>query len=96
MPDNCEIYDGLVVDCNQNHIPDVCDLIAAGDFDGDGDVDCDDFLALAGSLAGPDVAVTTPGPECVSAHLAAFDFDWDGDEDLADLAAFQLSYTGGE
>jgi len=58
-----------------------------GDYDGDGDVDLDDFEQFAGPcFGGPDAPVA---PECAFA-----DFDGDGDVDLYDFAAFQEAFTG--
>lgn len=53
----------------------------AGDFDGDGQADIDDFAILAACLAGPDQGVSS-GCECV-------DIVADGQIDLVDFAAFQ-------
>ena len=53
-----------------------------GDFDGDGDIDLDDFSFLPGCLAGPDMIYGDGG-------CAAFDFDDDRDVDLDDWAGFQ-------
>ena len=81
-------------DCNQNGIPDDCDAVGAGDFDGDGDVDPDDFGAFADCMAGPE---TPPDPMitgCADACLDAFDVDDDEDVDLDDFAAFQETFTG--
>lgn len=56
-----------------------------GDADNDGDVDGDDFAALADCLAGPGVAPPVPGG-CID----VFDMDEDGDVDLRDAAEFRL------
>lgn len=58
-----------------------------GDFDGDGDVDIDDFAAFVACVDGPDVPIV--GQECVAADL-----DFDGDADLGDAGAFQRAFTG--
>lgn len=68
---------------------------APGDFDGDGDVDLDDFLNFADCLAGADAvpAPTLPsvtGQDC----LAAFDLDGDSDVDLQDFHGFQRAFGG--
>jgi hypothetical protein len=60
-----------------------------GDADCDGDVDTDDYTALANCLAGPDVPPTPPA-DC----RAAFDEDVDDDVDLSDLGSFQSGFTG--
>ena len=95
-----DIYQGprqspLVNDCNSNGIPDGCDAIGAGDFDGDDDVDLTDFAAIADCLAGPYATPDPLAPECADACLAAFDEDTDGDVDVADFFEFQAAFTGG-
>ena len=63
---------------------------SAGDYDGDGNVDGDDFWYWSGCMTGPGGSL--PDPNC-----AAFDFDFslsDGKVDLADLAAFGRAFTG--
>ena len=57
----------------------------AGDFDGDGQADFDDFAFLAACFAGPDQGVPS-GCECV-------DVVPDGQIDLVDFAAFQTLFT---
>ncbi len=59
---------------------------AAGDFDGDGNTDLDDFEEFSGCLAGPGNGLAE-GCECV-------DVDGDGDNDLDDFAQFQAAFTG--
>ena len=58
----------------------------AGDCDGDGDVDLQDFLAFQNCYSGPG-APLDPGCECV-------DFDDDGNVDLSDFLSFQTAFTG--
>jgi hypothetical protein len=58
----------------------------AADFDGDFDVDVDDFAILAGCLAGPDLPP--------SAGCAITDLCGDGDVALEDFALFQQQFTG--
>ncbi|MFQ5413456.1 MAG: hypothetical protein ACE5E6_03260 [Phycisphaerae bacterium] len=58
-----------------------------GDFDGDGDVDLDDFLSFRACYTGKGGGPV--GPAC-----AAGDFDLDGDIDLADYVAFRDAFTG--
>ncbi len=89
VPDGCEGYD-----CNENDLLDDCETFADGDFDNDGDVDPDDFAALAGALAGPGVPLDVTPPECIDVYLAVFDADGDDDLDLADFAMFQVQFTG--
>jgi len=63
---------------------------AAGDIDGDGSVDLDDYVRFAACLNGPDV--TTPPIGCSVLEFDAADIDADGDVDLADFADFQVIY----
>ncbi|MFH1748731.1 MAG: GDSL-type esterase/lipase family protein [Planctomycetota bacterium] len=53
----------------------------AGDLDGDGDVDSNDFILMAGCLSGPGVSID---PACELGDL-----DGDADVDLGDFAIFQ-------
>jgi hypothetical protein len=59
------------------------------DFEGDGDVDLNDYKVFWNCLAGPD---TAPNPTYTGVTpqncLAAFDSDCDSDVDLADFPAF--------
>lgn len=59
---------------------------AAGDFDGDSDVDLVDFARFQICYSG--------AGEPVAADCACGDFDGDGDADLVDFAQFQLTFTG--
>jgi len=61
-----------------------------GDFDGDLDVDLDDYEMFENclSLSGP--GVTPPSTEC----LDVFDFDADGDVDMDDFGEFAVHFTG--
>ncbi|GAG01186.1 unnamed protein product, partial [marine sediment metagenome] len=65
-----------------------CSDFINGDFDGDGDVDLDDFVHWGGCLTGPD-----NGP--CDAGCDVFDFDADADVDLDDFAKFQAAFTDG-
>lgn len=58
-----------------------------GNFDGDEDVDLDDYRELAACFAGPGVTAASP---C----RCAFDFDGDRDVDLADAREFANLFTG--
>ena len=92
--DEFDIVVGRSLDCNSNAIPDECDAIGAGDHDGDGDIDADDFAALVGCWSAPSEPPSPAAPDCDGACLAAFDLDGDGDVDLSDLAEFQVTFTG--
>jgi hypothetical protein len=64
-----------------------CFATENGDFDGDGDVDLDDYLHWDDCMTGPDSPPYGEG-------CAALDFDTDEDVDLTDFAAFQEAFTG--
>ncbi len=74
----------------------VCVSCAAGDFDGDGLVDLDDYAFFADCLGGPH---KVPFPDTTGATaeqcVTGFDFDDDEDVDLADFAAF-VEYFGND
>jgi len=91
--DLCEIATGAAIDCNRTGTPDACELFDDFDFDSDGDVDFDDFLALAESLVGPDNPPVPNDPPCSTAYLTTFDTEPDGDLDLHDFAAFQAAFA---
>jgi hypothetical protein len=95
VSDAQDLAAGTSLDCNATGVPDECEAIAAGDFDGDGDVDGTDLVALNVCMDGPDLAPTLPNPSCASAYLAAHDFTCDGFVDLADVACLQLHSTPG-
>ena len=94
VPDACDLEDETSIDCNGNWIPDECDTMEGGDFDADGDVDLDDYAALADCLAGPDEVPSPSATECVDACLATFDANADNDVDFTDFAEFQEAFTG--
>lgn len=58
-----------------------------GDFEGDGDVDVDDYAVFAAALTGPAGAIT-PG----LGHEAC-DYDADGRVDLSDFAVFEVRFN---
>ncbi|MHC4610958.1 MAG: golvesin C-terminal-like domain-containing protein, partial [Planctomycetota bacterium] len=60
-----------------------------GDADHDGDVDLDDFAALADCLGGPGEVPSPPPPMSTADCLDVFDFDEDGDVDLLSFAEFR-------
>ena len=88
VPDECDIADGTSEDLNGNGVPDECDM--AGDLDGDGDVDIDDFAIFAGCMAGPDV-IEAPAA-CDPVDFVYADFDNDEDVDLADFSLLQMVF----
>ncbi len=61
----------------------------AGDHDGDGDVDGDDFAEFPACMTGPNGSPLPPG-------CSVFDFDTDEDVDLTDFAQFQTVFTGAQ
>jgi hypothetical protein len=65
----------------------LADMPVPGDFDGDGDVDLDDYAAYVGCVTGPAAGGVTPDCE-------TFDFNLDNDVDLCDFAQFQKAFTG--
>jgi len=65
--------------------------VGGGDYDGDGDVDLNDFATFALCYRGP--SVTTPPHGCSEQEFSCSDFDGDGDADLADFATFALRFT---
>lgn len=69
----------LVTDSSEANDP------GSGDFDGDGDLDLEDFAALRACYSGPEVFCRL---ECRSG-----DFDADGDIDLVDYRSFQTART---
>ncbi|HNQ23244.1 MAG TPA: hypothetical protein PKK06_09140 [Phycisphaerae bacterium] len=85
---------GLDLDGNGNGVPDGCESLAGGDFDGDSDVDVDDYVDFIECLTGPNGSLNSHIPGWVAACLEAFDANADGDVDLADYAEFAASFTG--
>lgn len=63
-----------------------------GDYDRDGDTDCDDLAHLADCLWGPDLMPAPPLPAGAIDCQAAFDFDVDEDVDLVDCGGFQMAF----
>jgi hypothetical protein len=57
-----------------------------GDFDGDADVDIDDYVIVHDCLTGPEGGIL---PDCGPVDLGG-----DDDVDIHDLAAFQLAFGG--
>lgn len=90
---------GSELDCNENGVPDSCELVGndrnansipddcekfpPGDFTGDGVVTLDDLPYFDDCLAGPS---ETLSPDCQTGA----DFDTDGDVDLHDYSSFSV------
>ena len=69
-----------------------CTAIAF-DYDGDGAVDVDDWLAFQACLAGPDAEPDPSNPPPTANECQTyFDSNGDTDVDLADTAAFQVAF----
>ena len=96
--DNFVIFDNVVVeqlpesDCNGNGLRDACEVIQPGDFDGDGDVDGDDFAAFEEVVASPGSPIMPWQATCVQVYLDVFDGDGDADVDLADFGTLQVLF----
>jgi beta-glucanase (GH16 family) len=63
-----------------------------GDFDGDGDVDLDDYTVFADCLGGPAEEPAPTPPTHAVGCLTVFDLDEDSDVDLTDYGTFQLMF----
>jgi hypothetical protein len=86
-PDLCDIAKGTSLDENGDDIPDECDIAhSPADFDVDGDVDLDDYLAIHDCIDGPDGGIM---PDCDNK-----DFNGDETVDLIDIAPFLGEFTG--
>jgi hypothetical protein len=69
--------------------------VVSGDFDGDRDVDLDDYAVFADCMAGPDMPPSPTLPDVTDQDcLDAFDFLLDGDVDLDDFMKFEEVFTG--
>jgi hypothetical protein len=69
-------------------------LVLPGDIDDDGDVDLDDYAAMADCLAGPGATPAPTGSLSLGDCYDNFDLDADGDVDLQDLAMLLTVFTG--
>jgi hypothetical protein len=93
VADACDIAGGVSEDCNGNGILDECES-PYPDFDGDGDVDKDDFTVFHGCFTGPCTTPTCVPPLFSGPCCRLADGDVDGDVDLHDFRWFQLLFTG--
>jgi len=85
-PDLCDIATGFSTDTNGDRIPDECDVEhSPSDFDVDGDVDLDDYLAIHDCIDGPNGGII---PGCDN-----MDFNGDETVDLIDIAPFLNEFT---
>jgi hypothetical protein len=80
--DNFVVYDNIRVTVPRP-------TAAQGDWNGDGNIDLDDYVALEDCLGGPALPPQPGQEECGNVCLEAFDFDLDNDIDAADFGAFQ-------
>lgn len=71
-----------------------CGRSGLGDFDGDRDVDLDDFAAFPDCAAGPGVPLVPADTISAEQCLGAFDVDEDTDLDLSDFRSFQRVFCG--
>lgn len=86
--DNCKLYAWRVLNEGATVLAHGCGgLISLADYDLDGHIDLDDWIAMASCIDGPNVVPT--GSAC-----ATLDLDGDVDADLADVGLFQASYSG--
>lgn len=86
-PDLCDIATGFSLDENSDDIPDECDAtLSPADFDGDGDVDLDDYAVIHDCIDGPNGGII---PGCDNK-----DFNGDETVDLIDIAPFLNEFTG--
>jgi hypothetical protein len=80
-------------DCNSNGVPDECEMITPGDFDGNGIIDLGDLEGFVECIGGPGALPAQTEPACIALCLDAFDLDGDGDVDLVDFANWTLLFT---
>jgi hypothetical protein len=64
-------------------------VLAPGDFNGDGQVNADDWPGLPGCISGPLMTVEGAVPACARLCGEVFDLDADMDVDLHDVSMFQ-------
>ena len=91
VPDGCDLALDPGLDVNGNGVPDSCEQLA--DFDGDGDVDLDDYSVFNECVSGPGVSPDPSPPISPRECLSVFDLDVDGDVDLDDFHLFVIVYN---
>ncbi|MCH7872744.1 MAG: EF-hand domain-containing protein [Planctomycetes bacterium] len=70
-----------------------CEIIIAGDFDDNGNVDVADWPGFVDCMAGPSTPPDPQSPDCIQACLDAFDFNGDGVIDLKDAASLEHVFS---
>ncbi len=80
----------LSADCNDNLLPDECDAIGNGDFNGDGQFDIGDYAYFTVCFRGPNRRPLPPNYLCVGACIAAFDASDNPRPQTVDLADFAV------
>ncbi len=91
---DCAGDDPQCSDCNGNGIPDECDTISGGDFDGNGVVGLGDWSAFVDCMAGPSAPPNPSASQCAEMCLQAFDLNGDNVVDIVDGAELLVTFAG--